>query len=136
VLPSRFVDELPAANVSVHAETGYGQTQRLQPGGVREGAGRFDAFQPGAGFNSPYASPGWKRAQDRGGFAGDRRAPIEGEARLIPAGEDTAKFSPGQRVFHDKFGYGKVTAVEGAKLTVSFDHSGPKKVIDSFLTAA
>ena len=36
-------------------------------------------------------------------------------------------------MFHIKFGYGKVTAVEGNKLTVSFEQAGEKKVIDSFV---
>jgi len=36
-------------------------------------------------------------------------------------------------VFHVKFGYGVVKAVEGNKLTVAFDKAGEKKVIDSFV---
>jgi DNA helicase-2/ATP-dependent DNA helicase PcrA len=39
-------------------------------------------------------------------------------------------------VFHVKFGYGKVTGVEGNKLSVSFDKAGDKKVIDSFVEKA
>ncbi|MCB2080736.1 MAG: DUF3553 domain-containing protein, partial [Novosphingobium sp.] len=31
------------------------------------------------------------------------------------------------------FGYGKVTSIDGNKLTVDFEMSGPKRVIDSFL---
>ena len=42
----------------------------------------------------------------------------------------------GERVFHLKFGYGKVTAVEGNKLSVAFDKAGDKKVIDSFVERA
>ncbi len=39
----------------------------------------------------------------------------------------------GDRVFHQKFGYGRVTAISGDRLDVQFDHSGPKKVIASFV---
>ena len=39
----------------------------------------------------------------------------------------------GDRVFHVKFGYGRVTGIEGNKLTVAFDKAGEKKVIDSFV---
>ncbi len=46
----------------------------------------------------------------------------------------TGEFSVGDRVFHDKFGYGKVNAVEGDKLSVAFDHTGIKKVLASFVT--
>ena len=49
-------------------------------------------------------------------------------------GPDTHK--AGSRVFHDKFGYGKVAFSEGNKLTVDFDKTGRKKVIATFVTAA
>ncbi len=42
----------------------------------------------------------------------------------------------GDRVFHQKFGYGRVTNVEGNKLTVDFDKAGAKRVIDNFVTRA
>ena len=59
----------------------------------------------------------------------------------IALGEDVAvqterganTFARGDRVFHMKFGYGAVTAVEGNKLTVAFEKAGEKKVIDSFV---
>ena len=35
-----------------------------------------------------------------------------------------------------KFGYGRVTGVEGNKLTVEFEKAGEKKVIDSFVQRA
>ncbi len=135
VMPSRFIDELPEADVDAVSETGY------QIGGAAEGGGsRFDALEPAAGFRSGYDSPGWKRAQERGGWgAGGKGRPptVEGEARLLAkSGPEDARFARGARVFHDKFGYGKVLAVEGAKLTVSFDKAGEKRVIDSFLKAA
>ena len=40
---------------------------------------------------------------------------------------------PGTRIFHDKFGYGRVTEVDGAKLTVNFEKAGVKKVVESFV---
>ena len=62
---------------------------------------------------------------------------IDGRAHTVSvSAPGKSKFAIGARVFHQKFGYGKVTASEGQKLTVDFDHSGPKKVIDSFLEAA
>ena len=45
-------------------------------------------------------------------------------------------FDPGARVFHQKFGYGTVTAVEGDKLAIDFEKAGPKNVIARFVTAA
>ncbi|OYW94529.1 MAG: hypothetical protein B7Z13_04325, partial [Caulobacterales bacterium 32-67-6] len=45
-------------------------------------------------------------------------------------------FARGDRVFHQKFGYGQVRAIEGNKLTVAFEKAGDKKVIDSFVEKA
>jgi len=42
----------------------------------------------------------------------------------------------GARVFHQKFGYGTVTAVDQNRLDVSFDKAGDKRVLDSFLERA
>ena len=50
--------------------------------------------------------------------------------------ERTGQFEVGQRVFHQKFGYGAVRAIDREKLTVAFDTSGDKKLIDSFVEPA
>ena len=47
-----------------------------------------------------------------------------------------SNWSRGDRVFHQKFGYGAVRAIEGNKLVVAFDKAGEKKVIDSFVEKA
>ncbi|MCE2566057.1 ATP-dependent helicase [Komagataeibacter sp. FNDCF1] len=39
----------------------------------------------------------------------------------------------GVRVFHQKFGYGTITSVEGNRLEVAFEKAGPKRVIDTFV---
>ena len=92
-IPSRFLDELPEANVEVtEAQGGFGGY-----GGY--GASRFDAT---TAFGSNYATPGWQRAQnsrdkakrDRsgsdsgGGFSesGSRYAADEDLSHLSPAG--------------------------------------------------
>jgi len=123
-LPSRFVDELPAANVDAISETGYGQT----PPGVRD-----MAVEP---FSSGYQSPGWRRAQERGAFQ-SKPPVIDGEARLVARSSGPeANYRRGDRIFHQKFGYGYVRMVEGNKLTVDFDKAGEKRVIDSFVVPA
>ncbi len=128
-LPSRFVDELPLANVEAASETGY---YGGGPG-LRETASRWDETHYGSGYDSP----GWKRAHSRGYAGGPtgRSAAIEGEGRLVAISDPAvaSAYARGDRVFHQKFGYGAVTAVEGNKLTVAFEHAGEKRVIDSFL---
>jgi DNA helicase II / ATP-dependent DNA helicase PcrA len=62
-IPSRFLDELPAANVEVTESKGsFG-------GAAGYGASRFDEM---TAFGSNYGTPGWQRAQanrGRGGFS-------------------------------------------------------------------
>lgn len=43
---------------------------------------------------------------------------------------------PGARVFHQKFGYGTVTAVDDDKLDIAFEKAGEKRVIDRFVERA
>ncbi len=131
-LPSRFVDELPVASVEAASETGY---YGGGPG-LREGGSRWDETNYGSGYDSP----GWKRAQSRGYAGGPpgRTRVIEGEGRLVAISDPatSSAFSRGDRVFHQKFGYGRVSSVEGNKLTVAFETAGDKKVIDSFVQPA
>jgi DNA helicase-2/ATP-dependent DNA helicase PcrA len=42
----------------------------------------------------------------------------------------------GSRVFHQKFGYGVVTATEDDRLDIAFDKSGAKRVLDRFVEKA
>jgi DNA helicase-2/ATP-dependent DNA helicase PcrA len=44
-----------------------------------------------------------------------------------------SEFSLGDRVFHQKFGYGQVVKIDGNKLTIAFEKAGEKKVVDSFV---
>ena len=135
-LPSRFVDELPLAHVEAGSETGY---YGGGPG-MQQAASRWDQTPS---FGSGYSSPGWRRAQNTQAGRGfsepsrTRTQVIEGEGRLVAVSEPSASaYKRGDRVFHQKFGYGQVKGVEGNKLTVAFDKAGEKKVIDSFVERA
>jgi len=45
----------------------------------------------------------------------------------------TSGLTSGQRVFHQKFGYGRVIAAVGDKLEIAFDKAGIKKVMASYV---
>ena len=151
-IPSRFVDELPEDNVAVTEGAGSG----FGGYGRQGGASRFDRMQPFAA--SSYATPGWQRAQAnraaseakdsrgaakgfgesfRGGSAGPARQPllIEGELLAKSTGV-VSDFTVGARIFHVKFGYGRVSIIDGNKLTVDFEKAGRKMVLESFVQAA
>jgi DNA helicase-2/ATP-dependent DNA helicase PcrA len=138
-IPSRFLDELPAANVEIAESKGS------HGWGSGYGPSRFDNLET---FGSGYTTPGWQRARgrgkdgDRSGGFGESGArfnrnalTIEGELVAKSTGASSA-FATGDRVFHQKFGYGRVTFVEGNKLTVLFDKAGEKRVVDSFVARA
>ncbi len=163
-IPSRFLDELPAANVEITESkggSGWGGS-----GGY--GPSRFDNVEL---FGSSYSTPGWQRAQanrnrgNRGGggqagggfnesqspfygsrsdatsrgdaasgFSRPKRAPMTIEGELIAKSTGTtSEFTLDDRVFHQKFGYGQVTKIDGNKLTIAFEKAGEKKVVDSFV---
>lgn len=59
-----------------------------------------------------------------------------GRGRTLPSQaviehEDTPQI--GHRVFHQKFGYGRVMAQEGDRLTIDFEHAGIKRIMAAFL---
>ncbi len=126
-LPSRFLKEIPEAHVETVMDEGfYGGAA-----GFRDNAG-------GQSFGSTYDSPGWKRAQvNRAAANYQRPRPpmIEAQSWTVQTSDPGASaYAQGDRVFHQKFGYGRVLFVEGNKLTVSFDKAGEKKVIDQFVS--
>ncbi len=124
-LPSRFIDELPADHVEVLTAPGlYGsQQQSYGSSQVEERATRADI----------YNSPGWRRLQQN--TARPVSQPRESRASVIDLAA-TSAFTVGERVFHQKFGYGRIEALEGDKLEIAFDKAGIKKVVASFITAA
>ena len=55
---------------------------------------------------------------------------------MVIDAEALCAFGIGDRVFHQKFGYGAVQGIDGDKLEISFDKAGTKHVVASFLVAA
>ncbi len=126
VLPSRFIDELPHEHVDAVSETGYSG----MPGAETAFVGTVEDL----GERSDYQSPGWKRLKENA--ARPSGAPPREASGLSATASGPDAFPVGARVFHDKFGYGRVAFTEGNKLTVDFDKTGRKKVIATFVTAA
>ncbi|MEQ6248440.1 UvrD-helicase domain-containing protein [Sulfitobacter sp. HNIBRBA3233] len=126
-MPSRFIDELPEDHVEV-----------LTPPGLYGGG--FGAAMPTSSLHDQaaeanvYNSPGWRRLQAR---SGQRGVSQPSEAKNITIDMTaSSSFTIGERVFHQKFGYGTVQGIEGDKLEVAFEKAGDKKVVARFLSAA
>jgi DNA helicase II / ATP-dependent DNA helicase PcrA len=117
---SRFVDELPAAHIEFVAELG------LQPGAS------WDSEWSTA-IEVPNPAPPWQPAAPL-------RRPLLVSGGPVPRrGEEVRRvggFTVGDRVFHQKFGYGLITEVEDNKLAIHFDLAGDKKVMDAYVERA
>jgi DNA helicase-2/ATP-dependent DNA helicase PcrA len=136
--PSRFVDELPEAHVEVLTPPGlygggFGAAGMAAAQQMAMGGGVASDLQEKASKADVYNSPGWRRLQSNA--ARPIRQPAEAKNLVIDATAVSA-FGTGDRVFHQKFGYGEVIGVEGDKLEVEFDHAGTKRIVGRFLMPA
>jgi len=117
-IPSRFVGELPGEHVEVDVSQG------LYAGGLAEAGADF---APSPGRLSPGAAGGRRTARIAAGAPGVEQPADHGE----PGGPQR-----GARVFHQKFGYGKVLGADGTKLDIAFEKAGRKKVMAGFVEPA
>jgi DNA helicase-2/ATP-dependent DNA helicase PcrA len=161
-IPSRFLDELPEASVEVtEAQGGFGgyggygssrfdattsfgsnystpgwqraQNKKGSSSGFSESGSRYGDDDNSDGFDDASTPSPWRAREQRTG-AGPRRLPLTIEGELIAKSTGTTSaFTLGDRVFHQKFGNGNVTAIDGNKLTIQFDRAGEKRVVDSFV---
>ena len=117
-VPARFIEELPTEHTEFLVRQSVPEPQM---------SGWFDDLRAGG------RGPGFHRMRAAG------KAPlIDGQARVLTTELPKSRhaIAVGQRVFHEKFGYGEVQTVEGNKLQIAFDKAGTKKVIDSFVAPA
>ena len=140
-LPSRFVDELPEEHVEVLTPPGlYGGGYGAAAPGAARGFGEAtneygrSTIEERMANADGYNSPGWKRMQARAGEHGLSK-PRESKTQVIDL-TATSAFTMGERVFHQKFGYGAVIGIEGDKLEVDFEKAGTKKVVARFVSAS
>ena len=155
-IPSRFIDELPPEQVDVMSQQGVygsGAAARQNPFSGYSYAEDGNKYAELGEEEIPFGVPATTRPRNRW-QAGDpapgagfdryarsgRRKPretpvIDAEPEWVKASKE-ADFKQGERVFHDKFGYGVVKSVDGDKLEVIFEHGGRKKVVGSFLNKA
>ena len=102
---------------------------RGRSGEARSGEGQR---RSGPSTEDDTSSPSPWRARDE--RRPTRRLPLTIEGELVAKSTGTiSAFTLGDRVFHQKFGNGNVTAIDGNKLTIAFDKAGEKRVVDSFV---
>ena len=129
-LPSRFIDELPADHVEVlTAPSLYGGSF-----GAAASVGFGSSLEDRVSKADVYNSPGWRRMQENQSHRPVRQ-PQEARHVVIDM-EAASPYVIGDRVFHQKFGYGEIMGIEGDKLDVEFDHAGSKKVVARWVIPA
>jgi DNA helicase-2/ATP-dependent DNA helicase PcrA len=157
-IPSRFLDELPEAHVEVtesqggfggyggygasrfdattafgsnYTTPGWQRAQAKKGGGFSETGSRYAAHDDSDGFDDASSPSPWRAREET---STPRRLPLTIEGELVAKSTGTVSaFTLGDRVFHQKFGNGNVTAIDGNKLTIQFDRAGEKRVVDSFV---
>jgi DNA helicase-2/ATP-dependent DNA helicase PcrA len=133
-IPSRFLAELPKANID--EETTMTGGESLWRAQWSERTDPFAHLGPAQSMRASTRGPGWQRAS-RGNFNPEPQRIIEARASAVSLGnQGRTDLTLGQRVFHGKFGYGTIEAIEGNKLEIDFEHAGRKKVLDSFVSAS
>lgn len=53
--------------------------------------------------------------------------------KAAPKKEDESRLGVGKRVFHQKFGYGRIASVNGSHLEINFEKAGNKKVMADYV---
>jgi len=138
-LPSRFIDELPAENIEMESAQGlYGNRSN------RGWDSRDDNYSDAGDYTASgdKYGPGWKRAQsmrnEQSNYDYSKLRTVSGATKRAKKAKAQliSDFAVGERVFHEKFGYGMIEDVEGNKLLVEFDKAGTKRVVDSFVKQA
>ncbi|PLK24298.1 ATP-dependent helicase [Novosphingobium sp. TH158] len=133
-IPSRFIGEIPPAHVDVETTlTGGASLWKAQWSEREDPFAHLARSQPA---RSTTRGPGWQRAASRDFDPAPRRLPEATRSAASFAAKPRTDVAVGARVFHEKFGYGRVTAQEGNKLEIDFETAGPKRVIDSFVKLA
>ncbi len=111
---SRFIDELPAAHIEIsNLGTGYA------PGFKQSGM----LYRNPPLINKEQYQQQWQKKKD---------TQMQQQIKVTtPDG-----YTTGQRVFHIKFGYGLITRIEGANLTIKFEKAGTKNIMKDFVKRA
>jgi DNA helicase-2/ATP-dependent DNA helicase PcrA len=139
-IPSRFVGELPPQHIESETSMAGGESlwranwsERADPfADVARGTGRGPGWQRAAGTLGTKPGGDWTSRT----FTREPARVVESRASAVSLGnKGRDDLSTGQRVFHQKFGYGTIAEIEGNKLEIDFEQAGRKRVMDSFVTA-
>jgi DNA helicase-2/ATP-dependent DNA helicase PcrA len=129
--PSRFIDEIAAEFMD----------RSFAWGGIKNQTGAFDSWSGRSAFdrmNRGFDGPAFENSKSDSAKPSYLSSTIRQPTKEhIPSADfkasDTKNLRVGQKVEHQKFGFGTVTKMEGAAhnpvATVKFDQNGEKKIM-------
>jgi DNA helicase-2/ATP-dependent DNA helicase PcrA len=162
-LPSRFIDELPAAHIEMEADRGvyggigggraedragfafegYGYQQSPRFGSGPHGSGPRDGYGGTGGGAYGSGAKGEAYSTQSGGPGWKRLQQHRATGGFAaarppiidadPARDESHDFGEGERCFHQKFGPGTIVGINGDRLTIEFDKAGTKTVVAGFV---
>ena len=113
-LPSRFISELPEEIININDSKYIKENNFL------------DEFVESNIFSDDFVSPGRKRLLDN-----SKKKEIEWDFNQDDQFDN--EILHGKKVYHKKFGYGKIKNIDGDKAFVNFENNFSKKVFVKFL---
>ena len=134
-IPSRFIADIPGEHLASETTlTGGASLWQAQWSERDDPFAHVARAQPS---RTVTRGPGWQRAAQAGAYdPAPRRIAEPSRSAASFAAKPRMDLKLGDRVFHEKFGTGTITAQEGNKLEIDFDEAGAKRVIDSFVRPA
>lgn len=130
-IPSRFIAEIPPEHVT--SENSFGGGQSLWRANWSAQGDPFAHVAERQPARTMTRGPAWQRAMATPTTVTRAPAPSERSPAASIGAKARADLAVGMRVFHEKFGYGEITDIDGNKLEVEFDQAGSKRVLDSFV---
>ena len=117
-VPSRFISELPKDSIEIESAAGlYDGNAQGEP-----------YLTDSEGFMPSMGRPKFRRVDPS--LIHKRNGPYSSDRRL-----KDDNFNVGDRIFHQKFGYGRIKMINGEKLEIAFEKAGDKRVMKSFVEA-
>ena len=131
--PSRFIDELPEK----YLDRSFAGTAKTQSGFATSAYERMNGgWGAAAQAEKRYGPPPNKKKEETPSYLGPKTAyqkVVEHKPSADFVASDTSNLQAGQKVEHQKFGFGEVMKMEGAAhnpiATVKFDQNGEKKIM-------
>ncbi len=128
VIPSRFINELAEKNIEIlnsSSNYGTGSADTISKSWSNSNTNANQWVKDG----NSYDTPGWRRMEKK---LKEGRLAVK-SIRNFRTVDSNHNFNIGERVFHQKFGYGIIGCIEGDKVTVNFEKAETKDIKAAFL---